>query len=91
MLSKALDLDLLVPVFEDFQHFVVVKQVVDLAAINLIHRYCDGKVSLVILPVVDTSFKQVLHRQVLEPLHGESLARSSLTIGEDRDGARIED
>ena len=61
VLSEALDLDLLVPVFEDFQHFVVVKQVVDLAAINLIHRDCDGEVSLVILPVVDTSLEQVLY------------------------------
>ena len=74
VLSKALNLYLLVSVFEDFQHFMVVKQVIDLAAIDLIHRHRHGEVALVILPVVDTALKQVLHCQILQSLHSECLA-----------------
>ena len=70
---------------------MVVKQVVDLATINLIHRYGHGKVALVILPVVDTTLEQVLHCQVLQSLHRESFARSSLTIREYSNGTSVED
>lgn len=73
MLSKPLNLDLLVLVFEDFEDFVVVEQVVDFATINLVHgnRYCE--VSLIVLPVVNAALKQVLHGQVLQPLHRKCL------------------
>ena len=70
---------------------MVVKQVVDLATINLIHRDSHGKVALVILPVVDTTLEQVLHCQVLQALHRECFARSSLTIREYGNGTSVED
>ena len=74
VLSQPLNLDLLVLIFQDLQHFVVIKQVVDLATIYLVHGYRNGKVSLVVLPVVYTSLEKVLHGQPLQSIHCEGLA-----------------
>jgi len=70
---------------------VVVEQVVNFASINFIHGDSHGEVSLVILPVVDTTLKQVLHCIVLKALHRECLARARLPVGENGDRARVED
>lgn len=59
--SQPLNLNLLVLVFEDLEHLVVVEQVVNLAAVDLVHRNGNCKVPLIVLPVVDAAFKQVLH------------------------------
>ena len=57
MLGKTLDLNLLVLVLKNFEHFMIVEQVVNFTAIYFIHRNGDCKVSLVILPVVNTAFE----------------------------------
>lgn len=72
--SETLNLNFLVPILEDLQHLVIVKQVIDLATINFIHRHSDSKVALIILPIVDTAFEQVLNGQILQALHREGLA-----------------
>lgn len=40
---------------------MVVEQVVDFVAVDLVHGDCNRKVALVILPVVDAALEQVLH------------------------------
>ena len=57
MLSEALYLDLLILVLEDLEHFMVVEQVIYFTAIDFIHGNSHGEVSLIVLPVVNASFK----------------------------------
>ena len=57
VLSEALYLDLLILVLEDLEHFMVVEQVIYFTAIDFIHGHSHGKVSLIVLPVVNASFK----------------------------------
>ena len=56
---QALNLDLLVLVLEDLEWFVVVQQVINLAAIDFIHGHSDCEVPLLVLPVVYASLKKV--------------------------------
>lgn len=91
VLREALNLNLLALVFEDLENLVIVEQVVDFTAIDFIHWYSHGEVSLIVLPVVDTALEQVLHSVVLKTLHGESLTGTCLTVSENCDGARVED
>lgn len=70
---------------------MVVEQVVELSAVDLVHRHCDGEVSLVVFPVVDASFEEVLYSDVLDPVHGVSLARASLSVGKDGHDSLVED
>ena len=57
VLSEALYLDLLILVLEDLEHFMVVEQVIYFTAIDFIHGNSHGEVSLIVLPVVNASFK----------------------------------
>ena len=91
MLSQALNLDLLVLVFEDLQDLVIVEQVVNFTPIDLVHGNCHGEVPLVVLPVIDSPLEQVLHGEVLQTLHSESLTRACLAVGEDCDRTGVED
>ena len=90
MFGESLNLDLLIFVFKNFEHSVVVEEIVDLATVDLVHRHCHCEVALVILPVVNASFEQILYRQVLQALHGECFSRPSLTVSEDGNGSSIE-
>ena len=69
---------------------MVIKQVVDFAAINFVHWNGDGEISLIVLPVIDSSLKQILHCIVLQTLHGESLARASLPVRKNCYRSRVE-
>ena len=91
MLSQALNLNLLVLVFQDLQDLVIVEQVVNFTPIDLVHGDCHGEVPLVVLPVIDSPLEQVLHGEVLQALHGESLTRACLAVGEDCDRTGVED
>ena len=91
VLGQPLNLDLLVLIFQDLKHFVVVEQVVDLATIYLVHGYRNGEVSLVVLPVVYTPFEKVLHGQPLQSIHCEGLARAGLPVRKNCDSSRVED
>ena len=53
---------------------MIVQQVVNFTAIDLVHGNSDRKVSLVVLPIVDTTFEQILYGKVLQALHRESLS-----------------
>ena len=57
MLRQSLNLNFLIFIFQDLQNLVIVEQVVNFATVDLIHRHGDGKVSLVILPVIDASLE----------------------------------
>ena len=57
VLGEALNLDLLILVLQNSQYFVIVEQIVNFATIYLIHRHCDCKVSLVILPIINASLE----------------------------------
>ena len=65
MFGESLNLDLLVFVFKNFENGVVVEEIVDLATVDLVHRHGHCEVALVILPVVNASFEQILYRQIL--------------------------
>lgn len=67
LLHQALNLHFLVFVFKQLQLLVVVEQVVHLAAVDLIHSDRDCEVSLVALPVIYASRKQVLNGKLLKP------------------------
>jgi hypothetical protein len=73
LLTESLDLNFLVLVFEYLQSFVVVEEIVNLVAVDLIHGNSHREVTLVVLPVVDASFKEILDCKVLQPLHGVCL------------------
>ena len=90
LLWKSLDLDLLIFVLHYLQLFVVIQQVIQFTSIYLVHGNCDCKVALIILPVVNSALKQVLHSQILKTLHGECLSRACLSISEDGDSSGIE-
>lgn len=53
---------------------MIVKQVINFTTIYFIHRNSDGKVSLVVLPVIDAALEQILNGEVLQTLHCESLS-----------------
>ena len=69
---------------------MVVQQIVDLAPIDLIHGHSHCKVPLIVLPIVNASFEEVLDGQVLEALHRVGLAGAGLSVGENCDGACVE-
>ena len=60
---------------------MLVQKIVEFASINLIHRNGDSKISLMILPVVNTSLEKILDSNALQAVHSISLSRPSLTIG----------
>jgi len=91
LLHQALDLHFLIFILEQFELLVVVQQVKNFAAVDLIHSNCDSEVSLVTLPVIYAARKKVFNRELLKSLHGESFARASLPIGENCDRPCIED
>ena len=70
---------------------MVVKQVVNFASINLVHRYSHGEVSLVVLPVVDTTLEQILHSVVLKALHRKCFAWACLPVCKNGDCSCVED
>ena len=74
MFCQTLYLDFLIFILQNFQDLVIIQQVIDFAAINLVHGDGHGKVSLIILPVVDSSFKEILYGQILEALHRKCLS-----------------
>ena len=47
-------------VFLELQLLMIVKKIVELAAVYLIHRHRHRKISLVILPVIDAAFEKIL-------------------------------
>ncbi len=69
---------------------MIIKQVVDLSSVDLVHRNCDSKVALHILPVVDTAFKQVSDCELLKTLHSKGFTRACLSVCENRDRTCIE-
>lgn len=71
LLLQPLDDNFLIFVFKKLELLVVVEQVVDLSSVNFVHGNRHSEVALVLLKVVDTSFKQVLNRQLLQTLHCE--------------------
>ena len=91
LLLEPLDLHLLVFVLEQLEAFVVVEQVVDLSAVDLVHRHRDCEVALLLLEVVDATVEQVLDGELLQALHGVSLAGASLSVSKHSYDARVED
>ena len=69
---------------------MIVEQVVDFTAIDLVHRNCYCKISLVVLPVIYSSLEQILHCIVLQALHRERLARASLSVSKNRNRTCVE-
>ena len=43
-----------------------------------------------VFPIVDAPLEQVFHRDALNPVHCEGLARASLTVGKDGHYALVE-
>ena len=88
--SQAMNLYLLVFVFKNLKWLVIVQQIKNSTPINFVHRNGHRKISLIILPVVNTALKQILHRQILQSLHSVCLSGASLTVGENSDCACVE-
>ena len=53
---------------------MIVEQVIDFTAIYFIHRDSHGEVSLIVLPVIYATLKQILNGKVLQTLHREGLS-----------------
>ncbi len=90
MLSKALYLDFLIFVFQYFQNFMVIEQVIDFSTIYFIHGYSHSEISLIVLPIIDSSFEQILHGKVLQSLHRKCFSRACLAVGENCNCASVE-
>ena len=90
LLHQPLDLDLLLFVFKQFKLLVIVKQVINLATVDLVHRHGHREVATRILPVVNASIEQISHSELLKPLHCKCLSRARLAIGKYCDGAGVE-
>jgi len=88
---EACDLDHIVLVFSDGELLVFIEQVVELAAIDFVHRNGDSEVPLVVFPVVDASLEQVFNSYTLQSIHRVRLARASLPVSEDSNDALVED
>uniref|UniRef100_A0A7S3CME7 Uncharacterized protein n=1 Tax=Strombidium rassoulzadegani TaxID=1082188 RepID=A0A7S3CME7_9SPIT len=91
LLSQPRDLDSVVFVLAQAQLLMVVEQIVELAAVDLVHGDGDSEISLMILPVVDAPFEQVFNRYALDAVHGVGLARARLPVSEDGHHALVED
>ena len=57
LLLQTSNLNLVVLVFLQFQDLMIVQQIVHFASVDFIHRNCNSEVSLVVLPVVNSSLK----------------------------------
>ncbi len=69
---------------------MVVQQVVDLAAVDLVHRHGHREVAA-LARHRHAAVKEVPDSQVLEALHREGLARARLAVGKDGHHAGVED
>lgn len=69
---------------------MIIQQIVQLAAIDFIHRHCDCEVTAFILPIVNTTIKQIWNSKLLQALHCVSFSTACLSIGENGDRPCIE-
>ena len=91
LLLQSHNLNSVVLVFALLKLRVVVEQIVQLAAVDLVHGHGDSEVTRVVLPVVDTALKQILHSDRLNAVHSVRLAGARLTIRKDCDDTLVED
>jgi len=91
LFHQALDLHFLIFILQQFELLVVVQQVENFAAVNLIHSNCHSEISLVTLPVIYAARKKVFNCELLKALHGESFSRTGLPISENCDSPCIKD
>lgn len=69
---------------------VFVEKIVDLAAADLTHGHRHGEISLVILPAVDATLKQIFDSDAQDAVRCSSLARAGLSMGKNGHCALIE-
>ena len=91
LLFQALNLNFLGLILQNFQCFMVVQQVVQLAPVYLVHGYGNREVSLVLLEVGYAAIEQIMNGRLLQPLHSVRLSRAGLAIREYSDYALVED
>ncbi len=68
---------------------MIVKQVVELAPVDLVHRDGHCEVPLVLLEVGDPSVEEVVDRRLLQPLHSVGFPRAGLSVGENGNDALV--
>lgn len=84
------DLDSVHLVLALLQLVVVIQQVVQFASVDLVHGHRHGEVSRVVLPIVYTALKKILHSDRLNAVHSVSLAGTGLSVSKDRDDTLVE-
>lgn len=80
LLFKASNLNRICFILPELQFVMLVEQIVHFAAVDLVHRHCDGEVPLVILPVIDAAFEEIFDGDALNSIHRVRLAGSRLTV-----------
>jgi hypothetical protein len=74
LLSQARDLDGAVLILSKRELSVIIQKIVKFSTIYFIHGYGNSKVSLVVLPIVDSSLKEIFDSDALKTVHGISFA-----------------
>lgn len=69
---------------------MIIQKIVEFASIYFVHRDSDCKISLMIFPVVNSSFEEIFNCYILNSIHCISFSRSCLTICKNGDNTLIE-
>lgn len=88
---EASNLDCVWFILTQLELIMIVKKIVELAAVYLIHRHRHRKISLVILPVIDAAFEKILNGDWLDAVHRKSLTGASLTVSKNCYDTLVED
>lgn len=87
---EASDLNSIIFILSQGKLRMLVQKIVEFSSINFIHGNGDSKISLMILPVVNTSLKKILDSDALQAVHCISLSRPSLTVGKNGYNSLVE-
>ena len=87
---EASDLNSIIFILSQGKLRMLVQKIVEFSSINFIHGNGDSKISLMILPVVNTSLKKILDSDALQAVHSISLSRPSLTVGKNGYNSLVE-
>ena len=69
---------------------MIVEKIVNFASINFIHRDCNSKISLMVFPIIDASFKKIFNSYTLKTVHCVCFTRASLTVSKNSDTTLVE-
>ena len=86
---KASNLNGIILILSQGKLRMLVQKIVEFASINLIHGNGDCKISLMILPVVNSSLEKILNSNALQAVHCISLSRPSLTVGKNGNNSLV--